>query len=84
MVDYKVKESYRNTGLRCFKVSFRDFLENMGERFEDMGPEKHGHGLVSWGYYDDDIKLRVFHSGKVLHGVHVTYEGDNPDRDLKE
>ena len=83
MIDYKIKESYRNTGLRCFKVSFFDFLENFGERFEDRGQEDR-RGIVSWGYYNDDTRLRIFHSRKVLHGVHFLYEGNNPEIDLKE
>lgn len=84
MIDYKVRESYRNRGLKCFKVSFLDFLENLGVGFEDRGYEN-GKKLVTFGYYyGEDIKIRILHSGKILHSVYVKYQGLNPEKDLKQ
>ena len=84
MADYKVRESYRNKGLKCFKVSFQEFLENLGEGFEDKGYEN-GKKLVTFGYYyEEDVKIRILHSGKILHGVYVKYQGANPEKDLEQ
>lgn len=81
---YKVRESYANQGLKCFRASFWDFLENLGPEFQDKGSEL-GKQMVTFGYYGgEDIRIKMLHSGKILHGVYIRYEGDDPDGDLKE
>ena len=85
-----VRERYENPGLRCFKISALQLVENhLGERFSfdsynDFEIKDHGRGVVWRGEYLEGIKIKIFQWDRALKNVYVKYEGNNPEKDLKE
>ncbi len=85
-----VRETYENPGLRCFKISAIQLVENhFGERFgfdsyNDVEKKSNGKGIVWNGEYLEGIKVRVFQWNGALKNVYIRYVGCDPDADLKE
>ena len=86
----RVRETYENPGLRCFRVSATQLIENhLGERFSfdnynDKETKHGGRGIIWNGEYLEGIKMRILQWDGALKNVYISYTGTDADEELKE
>jgi len=81
----RYRATFNNKGIKCFKIKTLGLIDGLGANYQDEEIKRRGNSLVYNGVYiNEEIKIRVLENHGNLQRVYVRYEGDNPEKDLRD